>query len=267
MPTVRGHGGLPIAYEASGAPDFLFVHANGFCKEVWWPVIEELGAPGFVSIDQPGHGGSGSPAFPFDWWDFGRHALAVIDAVGADRPVGVGHSSGATTLAMAEILRPGTFERLVLVEPIAPPPPYARVEDHPLISGALRRRATFGSSDDAYDAYRGRGPFARWDDRALRAYVDHGFATTTDGWTLRCAPEVEAEIYRGSGAHGAWDRFGEIACPVKVIAGEHSDTHHEEFARRQAKRFRYATLEVVPDATHFVPMERPDLVAAAIQAG
>jgi pimeloyl-ACP methyl ester carboxylesterase len=260
VPTVAGVTGA-VAYERPGRSDLVFVHANGFCKEVWRPVVDELGSSNHVSIDQPGHGGSDAPAPPFDWWDFGRNVIAVLDAVGADRPVGIGHSSGGTALAMAEILRPGTFSRLVLVEPIVFPGPYGRSDGHPLVTGALRRRAIFESRDAAAESYRGRGPFAGWDERALDAYLTHGFHQTDAGWTLRCDPAVEAEVYRTSTVHGAWDRLGEVGCRVDLVAGESSDTHFEEFARTQAARFPDAVLHMVPEAGHFVPMTHPDVVA------
>jgi pimeloyl-ACP methyl ester carboxylesterase len=247
-----------------GEPELVLVHANGFCKEVWRPVLEDLESHGYVSIDQPGHGGSDAPDPPFDWWDFGRNALAVIEEVGADRPVGIGHSSGAAALAMAEILRPGTFERLVLVEPIVDPGPYVREEGHHLANGAMRRRATFDSYEHALGSYRDRGPFRGWDDRALEAYVTHGFHLTDEGWTLRCLPEVEAEVYRTSTVHGAWDRLGEIECPVDLVAGARSDTHFEEFASAQMARFANATLHMIREAGHFVPMTHPDRVASVV---
>lgn len=264
MPAIISRGGLTIGFEVVGDPQFVFIHANGFCKETWHPVIDELGAPGHVSIDQPGHGASEAPEPPFDWWDFGRNALDVLAATGADRLIGVGHSSGAATLAMAEILCPGTFDRLVLVEPIIPPPPYERVEQHPLITGALRRRTLFESPDDAIGSYRGRGPFELWEERALQAYVTHGFEAVDGGWRLLCSPEVEAEVYRSSAAHGAWERVSEIGCDVDLVAGEASDTHHAEFAQRQAERFEAARLHIVPGAGHFVPMEQPAALARII---
>jgi hypothetical protein len=36
----RGTGAMDSPKE--GLPLFLFCHANGFCKEVWKPVVEEL---------------------------------------------------------------------------------------------------------------------------------------------------------------------------------------------------------------------------------
>jgi pimeloyl-ACP methyl ester carboxylesterase len=254
-----------IAFEQAGDPRLVFVHANGFCKEIWRPVVEELGSLEHVSIDQPGHGESDAPEPPFDWWDFGRNALSVIDSVGADRPVGIGHSSGAAALAMAEILRPGTFERLVLVEPIVFPGPYERSDRHPLVVGAMRRRATFDSYAHALESYRGRGPFRAWDDRAIEAYVTHGFHMTDDGWSLRCEPEVEAEVYRTSTVHGAWDRLDEVGCHVDLVAGERSDTHFEEFASTQVARFPDAALHMIAGAGHFVPMTHPERLASLIR--
>ena len=267
MPVATSPDGLRIAYERRGDPRFVFLHANGFCKEVWHPVVEAIGDVGIVSIDQPGHGASDAPDPPFDWWDFGRGVLAVVDEVGGDGLVGVGHASGGGILVIAEILRPGTFDRLVLVEPVIPPPPYGRMESHPLIDGALKRRTVFDSAEAAFAAYHGRGPVARWDDRALRAYVEHGFARTSEGWELRCSPEVEAEFYRTAETHGAWERLDEVRCPVDLVVGADSDTHDDEDARRLASRFPEVTLRVVDEATHFVPMECPEEVARIVLGG
>jgi pimeloyl-ACP methyl ester carboxylesterase len=263
---VSDAGEWSVAYErhGRGAPRYLFAHANGFCKETWHPVIAALGSPPAVSIDQPGHGASEAPPFPFDWWDFGRAVLAVVADVDARSSVGVGHSSGGTAVVMAEVLEPGTFERLVLVEPIVFPPPHIRRDDHPLVAGALRRTTTFASADAAADSYRGRGPFARWEEGALQAYVHHGFAQTADGWTLRCRPGVEAEVYATAGAHDAWDRLGEIGCPVDIVVGEDSDTHHGPYLTALHQRFRSAELRVITGATHFVPMEQPTALSTVI---
>lgn len=267
-----GRAGVHLAAERFGGsgPGILLVHATGFCKELWEPVVEPaLSGHDVLAVDQRGHGGSGPIEEPFDWWDLGRDVLDAVAAAGWRRPVGAGHSSGAAALVLAELLRPGTFAGLVLVEPIVfPGPPYFRAEENPMSARALRRRAAFPSPDAAFESFVGRGPFARWDDRVLRRYVEHGFVPDGDGGiTLACPPDQEAEFYRGATEHGAWSRLGEIGCPVVVAGGADSDSHPRPFLEEQASRFVDAVVTVLPGTTHFAPMEQPEAVGLLIGEG
>jgi len=245
----------------------LAVHATGFCKELWEPVIRRAGRPWrVVAPDQRGHGDSDAPPGPCDWWDLGRDLLAVVGDAALERPLGLGHSSGAAALVMAELLRPGTFRALMLVEPIVFPPPYFRAEENPMSAAALRRRASFPSPEAALAAFGGRGPFRHWTDEALALYVAHGLRSRDGAWALKCTPEVEAEFYRGATAHGAWERMGEVICPVLLVAGADSDSHPASFIGAIHRRFAGARLEVVPGAGHLVPMEQPGAVAGLLDS-
>ena len=218
-------------------------------------------------MDQRGHGDSEQPPVPFDWWDLGRDCLELIDRLGWERAVGVGHSSGGAAVAMAELLRPGTFASLVLIEPIIFSGPTARTSNSPMAAGAERRRSSFPTPGVAFDSFAGRGPFARWDDRALAAYVRSGLRAQSDGsWSLKCRPEFEAECYRSGSAHGAWDRLPELGCPVAVVTGSDSLPLHRSLADAQAAAMGQAAVVVVEGATHFIPMERPDVVATLVAA-
>lgn len=228
-------------------------------------MVEELRAAGrawpATAWDFPAHGGSYLPDPPFDWWDFAGDVLSVVE----DGPaVGVGHSCGGASLAMAEVLSPGTFAGLVLVEPIVFPPPFGRVEDVGLAERAERRRECFSSPEEAREHLASRETFAHWDARALDGYLRGGFGEGPDGWCLRCPPWAEAEVYRGAGAHGAWDRLGEVEPPVLLLAGELSESHPSAFLEELAGRFRRAETVVVPGAGHLLPMERPDRVAELV---
>ncbi len=139
-----------------------------------------------------------------DWNGFADDVLAVVDAWGVSPLWAVGHSKGGAALLLAEQRRPGTFEALYCYEPVAVPrldaPPGLAGADNPLAVGALKRRPTFDSFDDAYANFASKPPLSILDPEALRAYVEHGFADEPDGTVeLKCRPEVESEVYRMGG--------------------------------------------------------------------
>lgn len=264
---VAGHGvELAVDRYPGTSPSLLFVHATGFCKETWRPVIAHLRGSSneVVAMDQRGHGRSGQVVPPMDWWDLGEDA-ATVAATMSTPLIGIGHSSGAAALAMAEFRHPGTFARLLLIEPIVFPPSYGHNDGFGMVERARRRRHTFRNRNEAHANYHGRGPFMAWTDAALDAYLDGGFAEDADGsLRLRCRPETEAGFYAAATAHGAWEDLPEIACPVTVVGGESSDSHPLAFLELQAGRFQDAEVVVVPNAGHLVPMERPKAIAEII---
>ena len=250
-------------------PGHVFLaHATGFCKEVWGPVVDDLRTSWEGSVttwDAPGHGGSSAGSLPFDWWDTARTALEVVDSSApAALRIGVGHSMGGASLVMAELLEPGTWSGLILIEPIIFPPPFQRVEENPLAVGAQRRRATFASREEALTTYAAKPTFASWDDRALRAYVDCGLVERDGSFWLACHPELEADAYRAGTEHGAYGRLSDVTCPVLILAGESSHTHPEPFVEHLAELLPDARSQVIAEAGHFLPMERPALVAELI---
>jgi pimeloyl-ACP methyl ester carboxylesterase len=52
--------------------------------------------------------------------------------------------------------------------------------------------------------------------------------------------------------------------PVTIVAGERSDTHTKPFLDALEGQFDQATMVVIPETGHFLPMERPDIVASLV---
>ncbi len=263
--THSGVDGAQIAVEGSSErPGLVFVHANGFCKELWRPVAARsavAASGGWAALDQRGHGDSDVGSPPYLWDTSARDALAVLASLGGPR-LGVGHSSGAACVARAEVLEPGTFDRLVLIEPILFPPPHGR-RDIPLAQGAERRRRAFVSRDAARERYAG-GAMRAWSPESLDLYVDHGFRQTEDGWSLKCAPEVEADYFREGNNVDTWDRLPEIQADVTIVVGSDSDSHQDPYLSLLVERFDDADLVVLEGLGHLAPMEAPDVVATTI---
>ena len=236
-----------------------FAHATGLCGGVWRPVVASLPA-GVESLvwDSPCHGSGPKLEHPIDWWDMASFTLAQLD--GAGKPlIGVGHSMGGAVLLMAEIRSPGTFAALLLIEPIVFPPPFER-HDGSLSTLALKRKDHFQSRAEARANFVDKLPFSAWDRLAFDGYIECGLVETPGGTDLTCRPSDEAEIYRGATEHGVWDLLGKIDPPVTVLAGSSSDTHPLAFVQHLASQIPHSDYEIVSDTSHFLPMERPEVV-------
>ncbi|MBW3667234.1 MAG: alpha/beta hydrolase [Actinobacteria bacterium] len=234
-------------------------HATSFCAGVWRPVISQLEGIHCVAWDFPGHGSGPHLEPPFGWEVFAEHVLEITEPGG----IGVGHSMGAAALAMAQLADPKRFRFLLLIEPIIFPGPHRR-QEHELAVVAAKRKDAFPGREAARENFSTRAAFSRWHPEAIDGYVDCGLVGEGPV-ELACDPRVEAEVYRGSNDHDTWDRLGEIEVPALVLCGAESDTLSPQLARSQAERMGRAGMEVVPDSGHFLPMERPGLIANRVR--
>jgi pimeloyl-ACP methyl ester carboxylesterase len=268
--------GLRLAVHAHGGdgPPVLLCHATGFHGAVWDPVAAELGGDlDRWAVDFRGHGASvvpeGSPLQ--DWAAFGVDVLAVVDGLGLPPGgvLGVGHSMGGAALLLAEQARPGTFRGIWAFEPITPPRAAMPGGPNPLSEGARRRRPVFASAADALANFAAKPPFDRLRADALHAYVRHGFVPDPEAGPqavrLACRPEDEARVYEGGGSHGAFERLGEVGCPVVVAHGE-DPVGPASFAPLVADALPHGRLEPIAHVGHFGPLESPTAIAAAIRA-
>ena len=255
-----------------GSPETLLLlgHATGFCKEVWRPVVSALRAQGeeasALAWDARGHGSAPPFEKPVSWWTLAED-LAEL-AAGLPRPgalVGVGHSMGGSSMLMAELLRPGLFDGLVLIEPVVLPAWYRPEGEFPLAVQAARRRPVFPSREAAADSYRSKPLFRSWHPEAFAGYLEGGLRPHPDGVALSCPPRVEAEVFAAGLGAGLFERLGEIRTPVRLVLSDFSGGLQEAMALLE-RTFTHAAVSRLRGQTHMVVMERPDLAAAEIAA-
>ena len=74
----------------------LFLHATGFHSRCWDEVVRKLDSNAHcIGIDLRGHGRSDRPAAEngmYPWLLLGEDVVTVLDSLGVDKAVGVGHS-------------------------------------------------------------------------------------------------------------------------------------------------------------------------------
>lgn len=269
-------GNISYLEWAGDGPTLHFAHATGFNGETYVPLLAPLSAHmRILASDARGHGLSTlhtAPRMARDWKIFQQDLARFLDAT-TNRPVILaGHSMGAIVSATIAALWPERVKGLLLLEPVLIPKVVHLVRWIPLrppsldlASRAERRRGTFSSFDAARVSYLGRGAFRTWPEEFLVAYLKGGLIPTGNGEEMRlaCAPSWEAQTFRSTPI-GAVDLARRIRCPVTLLYAEHS-TPPESECRAFARRHRGTRLIKVPGTTHFLPMERPDLVREEIE--
>lgn len=261
---------LAVTDWGGDGPVALCVHANGFCGALWQLVAEELaGEIRVVAPDLRGHGRSSAPppGEAYRWDELATDLVALTQTLGLGVAVGVGNSVGGTSLLGAAATDSSLFGALCLVDPVVlSRERYADqvATTNRLVDAALRRRRRFATRAQVVEAYAGRSLFAAWEPRALELYAEHGFRDGPGGEVeLRCAPEVEASVFRNASTLDPFAAAASLAVPGLVL-------HARDSFRRAAYEELVAcapTLELVDlPADHLAPMTDPALVASFVRA-
>ncbi|KAJ3324696.1 hypothetical protein HDU93_002726 [Gonapodya sp. JEL0774] len=249
-----------------------------------------------------------------NWHIGGRDLAVVVDflrlrGTNAQFPgcalLGVGHSFGGYCVLDVEVFHPGTFDRIIAVEPvIASDEGTVReieVRDkrrNATADQAAKRKDVFVSREAVFASWSSQsGFFGRWNKESLRAYVDDGIipldrtgtmlSKETEEqdivkavkWTLKTPKDQEAATFRGHQDFTdiVWRNLHTIRCPVTVVTG--SETGQLKWllplesdpGKLVAKdlavvdRLNNAKHVWVEGSDHMVVHEKPDAIAQLMQ--
>ncbi|KAI0651181.1 alpha/beta-hydrolase [Trametes meyenii] len=285
----------------------LLFHCIGSHKEAWEPTLQLILASDALrtglptirevwSFDMPNHGEAAQnnrdllkslkqPLTVDDYAESVRHFIAT-GILRGHRLVCIGHSLGATaqiltTISELEGPAPVVYEAIIMVEP-----PLQTLEcweenieaQNSLIEGtargALRRRDTWDSREDAKRYFEERFPWDSWNSQVLELYVHHGLrelespTTCLSGVTLCCPKEQEGPAYAYLAGHfravehlrSGLDPF----LPVHWVTGEDEDIAPEYIHQSMMRLRPVASAHKVPNAGHFVVQQNPEGLANAL---
>lgn len=265
-----------LEWPSAGLP-LHFAHANGFNAETYRTLLEPLAERFHIfASDARGHGFTtlpATPGLPKGWKIFRDDLSKLIERLGAPMIL-AGHSMGATASVMVAAMNPSLVRGLILVEPVFVPAWQWRIANFmrrvglkekvpDLATRAEKRRAIFDSFEAAENAYRGRGAFKTWPHEIVQDYLKGGLVPTNDGRVrLACAPAWEAEDFRETPLN--IPRLGRfIKCPVTIIHGE-GGTCRDQEAAQFARGHGNTRVVKIAGASHFLPMEHPEIVREEI---
>jgi pimeloyl-ACP methyl ester carboxylesterase len=226
----------------------VFIHGSGDSARVWRPQLEELGSHHPVyAIDLPGHG-QRPDTLPAEVtvWDFAQAACEIIqNELAIDHPIIAGHSlGGAIALAIAlehptelgGLILIGTGARLrVLSEVLASTHTTPREARHRLIKAGVTR--------------------------------EHAETIAPMIWSEQVEPGPTI-IHRDLAACDIFDcmaRLSEIHLPTLIICGTEDRATPMKYSQYLHEHIANSTLQLIPEAAHYVFREQPEAVNQAIR--
>lgn len=260
-----------------GAPRLVMSHGNGLAiggyRCFWQLLTDEFQV---VVCDMRGHGRSEAGAGWRHHWaqfydDIETLRQAIDRQLGPAPTFGVFHSLSAVA-AIGHRRRYGTrWDGLLLFDPPFMPP-----DGHPvhalhlaevtqLTSRVRQRRQHFPDSGVLAQQFARQPMFHRW---RAEAFADMADATLKpapdgDGLILSCAPEREAFIYDTNSDPTLWRWQGAPGLPMMLVCSDPdaSDARPSAFGGQAAAAEFGIPYVVLPDTSHFLQVEQPELCA------
>lgn len=251
MPTLAVDG-ADLTYDdegprdAGGAP-LVFLHGWTADRHRWDHQMAHF-APHrrVIRLDLRGHGrSSGGGARTIE--ALAHDVIALLDHLGVDRFVPVGHSMGGMTAQTLALAHPARVERLVLVNSIGRMT-YSRYR-------ALLMAASTRVPFRLFVAANIQRAFAPGHPRQeIKEYIRASAATPR---------EVVMTLYSAMRAFDVLDRVGEIRVPTLMVHGYHDIQLPAHQMLRMAKDYPDAEIRIL-DAGHELPVEKPAELTAAL---
>jgi pimeloyl-ACP methyl ester carboxylesterase len=243
-------------------PPTLLLHGIGNYGRYWdFFAAATLGRLRLIAPDARGHGESGRPADGYAPSDFAADAVAVLDRLGIERAVVVGHSMGGLhSIGLAAHHRE-RVDGLVIVDASPEPLPAGAERAQRLLTD---RPARFGDRTEARAYLERTSP--GYPDAVYENRLAFAFREEDGGLVWRSDPAALERIMSGRmPREDRWKALGSIACRTLVVRGTRSNVLSDDVARRMVRTLPDGRLMEL-DAGHNVPLDRPEELADAVVA-
>ncbi|MGA8570457.1 MAG: alpha/beta hydrolase [Candidatus Binataceae bacterium] len=247
-----------------GGPPIVILHATGFLGRVYRPIALALRSTGHVySYDQRGHGDSSRPADgDYSWAGTTADLKAFIVSMKLEGARGLGHSAGATAIGSLAGAEPALISHAVLVEPVVFDDEVPESAQDSLYERTRKRKRWFESAEAMFRNLERKPPFNTWRHDMLHDYCEYGTRPAPQGGVeLKCPPEIEAEFYSRAREFPGLTLMLKSRSPLLLMFGEKSDSTGAKIVDKIAAQLANGTVVTIPGASHFLPMEQPEIVA------
>ncbi len=253
-------------------PPLLLLHATGLCAWPWKPVARRLARQYRVlAFDQRGHGDTDRSDKGYRFEYAGEDVAAIVAAMGLEYPRVIGHSSGGLAAIIAASLLPGRFGPVALVETrVSNDAPTVPAQDLNRRAERTRmKRPIWETRAAMFAAYRTRAAFRNWEDEPYRQFIAGGARLLPDGRAeLKCHPETEAAFYGMRDDLPVADYLRGLTGDWLLLLADYPGCQRidDPGVRQFQKLVANSQVKPMGKGSHFLPLEYPDDVLAAVQA-
>ena len=259
-------------------PGIYFSHANGFNGLTYKTLLNKI-SPNqkIISYDLRGHGKSTVPAEPekLKSWQRYRDDLITILEKNNEPSTLIGHSLGGTTSLLVAFKRPDLVSKIILIDPVLLSLTYwlgtkvvqsvGLIEKvHPMVKGALVRKKTWVSKEEAFQYFSGKKLFRKVIPEAINDYIDGGMKKINENlYELNCSPKWEAATFKLTSG-GNWFNLKKSNVPTKIILTPNSVVCSEKSQKKLKKSIAKIEFVTLENTTHMLPLEDIDGVGNEI---
>jgi pimeloyl-ACP methyl ester carboxylesterase len=234
------------------APSILLLHGGNQTSHSWDLVSLALSDRYHViALDQRGHGDTEWPRDGFATrQDMAGDAFALIEALGLDKPIVVGHSMGGIVNMTLLMQHPGVASKAIIVDV----GPELSPKGRDIIGTFVRSVHEVGTLDDfidrvaAYDTFRSREHIAKTVIYNLMRRVDGKLVSKHDHRSFDLFGEDGKPLRRVD--QPTMEDIAHIECPVLVLRGAQSSVFMPDAAERFVAALPNGKLVEVPDCGH-----------------
>eukprot|EP01121_Diplochlamys_sp_Union-15-3_P003555 TRINITY_DN1347_c0_g2_i1.p1 TRINITY_DN1347_c0_g2~~TRINITY_DN1347_c0_g2_i1.p1 ORF type:complete len:183 (+),score=26.55 TRINITY_DN1347_c0_g2_i1:237-785(+) len=170
---------------------------------------------------------------------------------------------GGATITATEAKYPGTFDALVVYEPIIYPPPSTIIKTvEKLVE--TKHPEIFSSISEYSKCKKIKNVTETWDPRVTIHFCNTSvyYDEKSKKFILKCPMRWEVTTYKTSMNYGVWDWVPKVKIPVYHLEGSKT-TIREKFRSDLNKLFTKSIYRVI-DSGHFWPMEEPEIFSSEI---
>lgn len=253
------------------APPLLMLHATGLCAWPWKPIARRLAQRHRVlAFDQRGHGDTDPSDKGYRFEYAGEDLAAIVAQMDLERPRVVGHSSGGLATIIASNILPGRFGQVVLVETrVSNDAPTAPTQDLNRRAERTRmKRPIWDTRAAMFDAYRTRAAFKDWQEEPYRQFIEGGTRLLADGRAeLKCHPETEATFYGMRDDLQVEQYLENLRGDWMLLLADYPGCQRlgDPGINKFQELAPTARVHPMEKGSHFLPMEYPEDVLAAIE--